>query len=362
MSYEIIKSITIKGKKVFVISASNNVYPRTFERWEPDAFNKVYQEGGLEALLLYVAANTWEGNFHIHKGSKLCNLLSEAFDGLSKGRNAVLRHFLDTDRAAKYMTSLVLFRMGKWTAPPSLSELHSLRDDKAAVLDICSKNPSAFDYASERIRKDRDAAKAHIIANADKVMFNMPFYFRADKELAALALEKAGTNFRQLDPSIRSEKDLIKLAFDSSLNRPFFEHLPDLIPASVRRDIPFMKEVISSCPKMHFFRTPDLMEHKELVKAFFETGCWSPYQVRNIPVQHLNDPDIQNIIRNTMENNPEVLKTAFKSAEKLLAQHGAIVRKQPLGQILQAAETKAQCNSPAHHHEDRLSTINSPDR
>ena len=42
MSYEIVKSISKKKDKIFITSASNNVSPKTYSKWEfmPDSITK----------------------------------------------------------------------------------------------------------------------------------------------------------------------------------------------------------------------------------------------------------------------------------------------------------------------------------
>lgn len=333
MSYEIVKSISIQDNKVFFTSASNNIYPRTFERYEVNSLSELYNKGGLEALLPYIAKNVWEGNFHLHRGSKLCKLLLEGYEKLSE--SVMLRHFLDTDRAAKYMTAYTLFRMNKGQEP-SLKELHALRNNKEAVLEVCSKNPAAFNFAGDAVCRDRETAKAYIEANGHQLLFSMPLHFRADKELAKLALERDGTTFRQLDPSILDDKELIALAFDSTLDRPHFEHLPDLIPPEVRKDTAFMVRVISKCPQMHLFRALDLAENKDIVKALLDTRNWNPFSLRNIPSRILSDPDIQNKIRTSMQSKPDKLKIA----EGILLEKGIILRKPSLDEQLHQAEKK----------------------
>lgn len=334
MSHEILKSITIQeGNKVFLVSASNNVSPRDFERWESKALTELYQKGGLEAMLPAVAANVWEGNFKLYRGSKLCKLLLEGYENMSQ--SVMLRNFLDSERAANYMTAWVLYCLEKGPAP-DLNKLHALRQDKEAVLDICSKNPIAFNFAGDAVCKDREAAKAHILANGHQLMFQMPLHFRKDKELAKLALEKKGNIFRQLDPSIMDDKDLIALAFDSTLNRPSFECLPDLIPPSVRKDTAFMAKLISKCPQMQLFRAIDLAENMDLVKALLKTGECKAYNLRNIPSRILQDPDILNLIYTTMAPKPDQLKIA----EGILLDKGIILRKPSLNDRIQKAESK----------------------
>lgn len=69
MSYEIVKNIKIdlKNQKIFITSASNNVYPHTYSEWECKSLEKILQEKGLvevekEILLQYENGNFQKSN------------------------------------------------------------------------------------------------------------------------------------------------------------------------------------------------------------------------------------------------------------------------------------------------------------
>ena len=334
MSYEIVKSIGIQDNKVYFTSVSNNVYPKEFERYEVKSLSEIYGKGGLEALLPVIAANVWNGNIKLYKSSKLCKLLSEGYENISQ--SVMLRNFLDTKRASNYIASWVLYRMEKGPEP-DLNKLHALRLDKEAVLDICSKNPMAFNFAGDSVCKDRETAKAHIIANGHMLMFNMPLHFRKDKELAKLAIERKGTLFRQLDPSIMGDKELISLAFDSTLNRPTYETSPQFIPPEVRKDTAFMVQLILKCPRMKLFETPDLAENKDLVKALFNTRNWDPYILRNIPNRILKSPEILDLIQTSLQEKPVHQKLA---QQILFSEKGVLLKKPSLQNQVERAENK----------------------
>jgi len=305
MSYEIVKSITIKNDKVFVTAASSNVYPRHFENWEVSSFSKIYQEAGLPQLLHHISSLVWSGELHLQRGSKLCKALLEGFEPLAG--SPTLRCFLDSEHAAKFISSMALYAM-RLGPKPDIEKLYALRHDKEAVMEICAERPEAFDHASFEIQKDRDAAKEHILANGDKLLFNMPRYFKNDKELAILALQKDGTTFRGLSPDLQDDKEIALLAFNSSLDRPHFEHLPDLLSEDLQNDLPFMRQLVTVCPRMHVFRCPQLLYDKGFVKAWLEAGGWSPYSLRNLPDVMLADRHLQSIILSKANQDPEDLK------------------------------------------------------
>ncbi len=347
MSYEIVKSITIIDDKVYFTSASNNVSPRTFERFESEYFSNLYQKGGLEALLPEIAANVWEGNFHLYNGSKISTFLNEGFNILNT--DYYLRRFLDTERASQYISDYALFQIGKGPAP-SLESLQALRHDKKAVLDVCSKNPAAFNYASEEVRSDRNTALEYILKNRDKLLFQMPEYFRSDKGFALLALDKDGTTFRDLSSDLKADKDVVRLAFDSTLDRRYYEHLPDQIPESLRHDTAFMSELISICPHMHVFRTPELLKDINFTKAWLKGDGWFIDDLRLIPYKQLQDPQIRTYIYNRYKNDPSLLD----KAEQILNIGGALSIKPSLDNIIAAAdERQVSSVNPSIHLVDQ---------
>jgi len=333
MSYEIVKSIAIKDDKVFITSAANNVHPRTFERWESKSLSEIYNKQGLEPLLKVLGAQVWEGNFHLQKGgSQLTKSLQAGCDVLCY--KSALRSFLDTEHASEYMAKFVLNTMG--LAPmPDVSKLDALRKDKEAVLAICKNRPDAFNYADPAIQKDRATAKKYIETCGDLLMFRMPVHFSADKELAKLALEKCGVTYRHLDYSIRADKELTNLAFDMNLPRKYFEHLPDLIPESLRKDKAFMTELVACCPRMHITRAPELLQDKDIVSTWLSSGCWGRYNLQEVPQPLLKDPQIQQVIFSSAAT--EEIKEA---ARQYLTDIGALPAKPPLSDILKAAENK----------------------
>lgn len=70
MSYEIIKSIKIKDNKVFLKSASNNVYPRDFHEQECPSLSKILQDQGQQALELEIFKAYESGNFQSRGNGK----------------------------------------------------------------------------------------------------------------------------------------------------------------------------------------------------------------------------------------------------------------------------------------------------
>jgi hypothetical protein len=64
MSYDIIKSITIKNNEVVAVCASSNVYPRTYARVVSPSLTKILREQGEDAVNVVILAEYENGNFH----------------------------------------------------------------------------------------------------------------------------------------------------------------------------------------------------------------------------------------------------------------------------------------------------------
>jgi len=68
MSYDIVKSIKVKDGRVFIKSASNNVYPHYYDEWESSSLTKILQEEGQEKLDIAVLREFESGNFQGNAG------------------------------------------------------------------------------------------------------------------------------------------------------------------------------------------------------------------------------------------------------------------------------------------------------
>lgn len=63
MSYELVKSISIKDSKVVVTSASNNVYPHTYEVWTSEELTNVLNKNGIKECEIEILKLYEEGSF-----------------------------------------------------------------------------------------------------------------------------------------------------------------------------------------------------------------------------------------------------------------------------------------------------------
>lgn len=321
MSYDIVRSITIKGNAVYFTSAANNISPRTFERYEAPGYSEIYQKQGMKALLQEIARNVWTGNYRLQGGSAITRLLSEGYMLLRN--EPTLTHFLDEGHASEFMANLAVRRMdvpepgaqNTWIAT-QLAQFESLRHDKRAVLDICKTKPDAFGHAAGEVYCDRDTAKEYIRECSHMLLFTFPSEYSNDKELAMLALPQNGCLYRQLSEPLRADKDIIRLAFCTNIPvRQFFEHLPDLIPSEVRKDKAFMREILEICPSMHVDRARDILSDLESAKVMAKYNRWALGNLHCVPREYLTNREFQAVLLDRFREPEErdKLRGAFRS-------------------------------------------------
>lgn len=68
MGYDIVKSIKVKDGRVFIKSASNNVYPHYYDEWENSSLTKILQEEGQEKFDIAILREFESGNFQGNAG------------------------------------------------------------------------------------------------------------------------------------------------------------------------------------------------------------------------------------------------------------------------------------------------------
>ena len=285
MSYQIIKSITIKDNKVYVNSAPNNVYPRNFKPFEIPDYTKTLNQSGFKALVSQISKEVYKGSFHLMKGSKLAAQMKEAAEQLSLYS---LDCFLDQNRYCDFISKFV-------TEPDldvnkTISELNALKKDKNTVIEILTTNAGAYSYISPELQKDRDLAQKYVEECGDRFCFSFPLYFKNDRELSLLAVQKSGTTFRQLSEQFRGDKEIILTAFKNG------EHLPDLISEPLASDKEFFKELIKVQPRLHFERAPaSIKNDKEICAEMLEVSPYISSTFCNLSPELRGDKDLQQI-------------------------------------------------------------------
>ena len=338
MSHEIVRSIVIKDQKVIFTSAPNNVSPRVYTRQEVPGYTEIYQKEGMHALLKEIAFHMWNGNYHLQPHSLIARYLDESYSALFI--NADLRHFLTADLAAAFIARCA----SKWMEDPQynprkdLNELNALRYDKDTVLSICENRPQAFWYAASAVSGDREAAKEYVEKCAGKLGFGFPVKFPNDKELARIALAKNGCIYRQFVQVLRENKEITKLAFDSSLDREYSEHLPSLIPEALIQDKTFMRELLSVCPEIHLNDRWNILHDPECARIWIQNGKYTISMTSGMPENYLRDPQIRQHLISRFEKEGclqrlqdiyELKNIPFSSGEK-----------QPLDSVIRTAEGK----------------------
>jgi len=182
MSYEIIKKIRIKDKKVLITGASNNVYPRTFEECESYFLSKILQEQGQQALDIEILNAYEEGNFqrgsnkwtrawHILKHMPEYKDFNWRLEGLERGKisenrkngaafNAILLKALQAKLpeekfiVSKQYNGKVIYlwkitkRFVKWTAEKAKAQIFNYREDADSLKGACHDSE---DWGTEKI-------------------------------------------------------------------------------------------------------------------------------------------------------------------------------------------------------------------
>ncbi len=304
MSYSIVSEIEITDDgKVFITSASSNVFPHSFERFEAGRLSKQYQQTGLGGILRWMAVVHRDGDCKFIGADTLSKLVRAGYNLLPDD----LKHFIDNDRLGEFIENYGLTRIrgNRYFAKKAIAELEALRGNTQAVLAICKTRPGAFAYAAEEIQQNREAATAYIKQCSGMILFAFPKYFKTNKRLAMLALEQNGCIYRQLGETLQADRDIARMAFDARLNRTNFEHLPDLIPDKLRHDPNFMKEIIAICNALHVSRAPEILCDWDSALAWVQNGRWVFSDIRHLPKQCLRTPTFQEILRRRCKNAEE---------------------------------------------------------
>lgn len=314
MSYLIINEIKIADKKVFVTSASSSLHRRIFETYEVKQLSDILGERGIQGVLSWIAQLYRDGEYRLSGQTYICRIVREEYKKLP----SVLRSFLDDERLGEYVGECAAARFEKkrinrWERH---QELDRLRYDKAAVLEICKKRPQAFQYADADLQKDREVAESYIEQCADDLFFEFPKYYESDKELIIKALKKNGCLYRKLNDLMKQDRDLILLAFDSSIQRRFVEHLPDVIPTKIRKDREFVKKLLDTGIHIHINRAPELVEDREAALIWVKKGKYVLADLYVLKKEYLEEREFQDILidRFSEPSKMESLQQKFKEA------------------------------------------------
>lgn len=348
MSHEIVKSISLKSDKVYVTSAANNVRPLYFDLWEWQRASEVFAQEGREAVFAMIGQEVWDGNFHLYRGSKLCNLFlkaREAFPAKLSFMN------FDSEIAGKYLGKMVLKLESDISADltPEVNEMLKYRNNREHILNAAKvKGYNFLNYASEEIQSDREFALEVLKAGGGCAWFDYPVKYRSDKEFAIEALKQNGCFFRNLDESLQRDRELIFLAYQEDLpERRFHEHLPDCIPESVyikkdtqELDSEFICKLLDLCPSIHLERSARLLTDPQVAKKWCEVGKFFPHSASHLPEYYLKDSEYQKILLERCDTDEKMacLERIFKQKGIVLQELHA-TQKPSLELQLQKLET-----------------------
>jgi len=343
VSYEIVKRISIEDDKVYVTSADSSIRPLYFSSSEWNSFSKILAEEGRDALLGKIGKEVWDGNLHLRKGSKLCNLFMDALDAMPADLNF---SNYDSLTAGEYLGKMVT----KLESDPEVDlssdveDMLAKRNDRDYIIKSAERTGENFlNFADESLQKDRDLALAVLRAGKGAAWFRYPVYFNNDKEFAMDALRLNGCFYRELSESLQRDKEIIFAAFNESLDRRFHEHLPDIIPQdvfchengdhSVSIDRDFLFDLMEICPSLHLHRTPDLIADREIALKWCEVGKFFPHSVVDLSNEVLEDTEIQNALCQRFKSGEkrDILKDRFD-------QKGIKFPAEPLDQQIEVAE------------------------
>ena len=307
MSFDYVKGISIQQDKVFLNSAANNVSPRHFESWECTSFSKVLAEEGKEALYARIGENVWNGNFHLLRGNKLCNLFLAATNAFPDGLSF---HNYDGQTAGKYLGKMVsaLEQDPKADLSPIVKEAMALMNDRNYILETAQRTGHNFlNFASPELQKDRDFALQVLKAGGKCAWFSYPKAYSGDKAFAMEALQLNGCFYRNLDESLRSNREIILAAFKETAHDRFHEHLPDVCPPMTffefqtdplrpTLDKEFLYQLMDACPSIHMNRAPWLLEDRDIALKWAQVGKFFPFSVSDLPKKYLKDPEFQDAL------------------------------------------------------------------
>lgn len=327
MSYEIVKGITIKAGKVYLNGADSSLRPLRFSTWKCEPLTKLFNEKGREALYQKIGEEVWNGNMHLRRGSKLCNLFLDACNAAPVGFS--FSNF-DSRTASGFLADMVL-KLEKDPDADLSAEVKGMRDkrnDREYILECAKRTGWNFlNYADEDIQRDRSFALEVMKAGADRAWFEFPQLYAGDKEFVMEMLKYNGCFYRNLDPELKEDRDIIIAAFREAPDKKIHEHLPDLIPITAYTDIStekdslvfdkeFILQLLDVCPSIHLERAEWLLNKRDIALKWCEVGKWFPYSTTHIPVEFLIEKKFQDTIYSRCKDEETVKVFEQKLDEK----------------------------------------------
>lgn len=360
MSHEIVKSIAINDDKVYLTSASNNVRPLTFSRWECTSFSQILAEKGREALYAKIGEEVWNGNLELRQGSKLCKLYLEARSAFPSSMNW---DTFEGKAAGEFLGKMVASLEANPAADLSkyVKEAFILRNDKNYILEAAHRTGHNFlNSASKDLQNDRAFALEVLRAGNGAAWFKYPAQFKDDKEFALEGLKLNGCFYRELGDTVKADREVILEAFRESPDKKYHEHLPDIIPGAAlfsfekdplrpSLDKKFIMDLLEACPSMHMSRAPYLLTDRDIALKWAKVGKFFPHSVKELPKQYLKDKEFQDVLVKRFEGTD-----LYDVLQKRFAEQGVQLRKTPLSEKISSAENRQKSpslNTPAKEAE-----------
>lgn len=347
MSHEIVKSIAIKDNKVYLTSADSSVRPLYFNRWECSAYSKILSEQGKDALYAKIGEEVWNGNLEIRQGSRLCKLYLEARNAFPTGMNFLS---LDACAAGKFLGKMVtrLEKDSRADLSDCVNQALALQNDKDYILEAAKRTGHNFlNHAGPEVQKDRAFALEVLRAGHGAAWFDYPMEYKDDREFALEAVKLNGCFYRYLGETLKADREIIMEAYREMPDKTYHEHLPDIIPTAALLDFEsdptrpaldkkFILALLDACPSMHLFRSPYLLQERDIALKWVQVGSFFPYSVGDLPKQYLTDRAFQDTLYKRFEGTDrlDVLLKRF-------ADMGIQLNKRYLDSRIQSASNRA---------------------
>lgn len=296
MSYDIIKSITIKEDKVFITSACNNLRPLYFTRDEWTGLSEKLQLHGEEALYKVIGTELWSGNIRIRKGSVLCNLLKYCYDYLHNTNKE--RLYIGPEIAGTYIGKMVSTLKREKLKEKNFSdlvlELKATITSKEYILEMAEKGEECL--GNSRSLEEDHSFVIQALKHAGTNLFSIPKIYNNDREIAMIALENNGCIYRLLSPQLQQEEEIIFKAFTKRVHQnQRTESLIKLIPMEYFTDNkPFIIKLLNVCPFLNWENTRCLamFNDKDIVLEAIKTQLISDDFLSRLPSKWYNDQEV----------------------------------------------------------------------
>ncbi len=347
MSHTIVKSIGIKGDKVYLTSADSSIRPLYYHRWECTSLSKILSEKGKDALYATIGEEVWNGNMHLRHGSKLCALFMEARNAFPRDMNFST---FDSKAAGTLLGEMVtkLAEDPKADLLPYIQRALEMRNDRGYILEAAQRTGHNFlNYASEEVQRDRAFALQVLHTAGGTAWFSYPAHFKDDKEFALEALQLNGCLYRELSDRLKADREVLLAAFQETPGKKYHEHLPDLIPPEaycffnassnqLEMDKAFVCKLVEICPAMHMDRAPHLLADRAIALKWAQVGKFFPFSFSELPKQYQHDKEFQDTLIRRFENTDK-----YDTLLQRFAREGLIYSDNSFDAKLSAAKARA---------------------